>query len=81
MDIDTEDTISLSTQWRCRESGKLACGIYTASWIAPRSDVHSQQRFHYMGSKGEIQIDQAHRGYTIRTDEQGYRCANPLVKK
>jgi len=81
MDIDTEDTISLSTQWRCRESGKLACGIYTASWIAPRSDVHSQQRFHYMGSKGEIQIDQAHRGYTISTDEQGYRSANPLFMK
>ena len=81
MDIETEDTISLSTQWQCRERGNLACGIYTASWIAPQSDVHSQQRFHYMGSKGEIQIDQAHRGYSISTDEQGYRSANPLFMK
>lgn len=26
--------------------------IYTSSWIAPISDVHSQQRFFYMGHKG-----------------------------
>ena len=24
--------------------------VYTSSWIAPKSDVHSQQRFFYMGS-------------------------------
>ena len=23
--------------------------VYTSSWVAPRSDVHSQQRFFYMG--------------------------------
>lgn len=81
MDIKTEDTITLSTQWQCRDSGNLACALYTASWIAPRSDVHSQQRFHYMGSSGEIQIDQAHRGYTISSDDQGFRSTNPLFMK
>jgi D-galacturonate reductase len=24
-------------------------GVYTSSWIAPKGDVHSQQRFFYMG--------------------------------
>jgi hypothetical protein len=23
--------------------------VYTSSWVAPKSDVHSQQRFFYMG--------------------------------
>ena len=36
-------------------------GVYTSSWVAPKSDVHSQQRFHYLGSKGELTVDQAHR--------------------
>ncbi len=81
LEIPTEDTISLSTQWRRHDNGAQACAIYTASWIAPRSDVHSQQRFHYMGAKGEIQIDQAHRGYSLSTDESGFRSPNPLFMK
>jgi D-galacturonate reductase len=36
----------------------LAVAVYTSSWIAPKSDVHSQQRFFYMGHHGEINIDQ-----------------------
>merc|ERR1719284_300679 len=48
-------------------------GIYTSSWIAPKSDVHSQQRFFYMGQGGEINIDQAHRGYNMSIDNGGYR--------
>eukprot|EP01041_Mallomonas_annulata_P003247 gene3247-6427_t len=57
--------------------------VYTSSWIAPRSDVHSQQRFFYMGQKGEISIDQAHRGYTMAADEgtAGLRSLNPLFMK
>jgi D-galacturonate reductase len=79
--LDTEDTISLSVQWRNTQSRALATAIYTASWIAPKSDVHSQQRFFYMGHEGEIQIDQAHRGYSIATDQAGYQSANPLFMK
>ena len=81
MGIETEDTITLSTQWECSRTGTQASGIYTASWIAPKSDVHSQQRFHYMGSDGEIHIDQAHRGYSMSTDGEGFRSANPLFMK
>ena len=81
LDIPTEDTISLSTQWRSLDGKAQACAIYTASWIAPRSDVHSQQRFHYMGATGEIQIDQAHRGYSMSTDQSGFRSPNPLFMK
>ena len=80
-DIDAADTITLCCQWEDRDSGHLATALYTASWIAPTSDVHSQQRFFYMGHHGEIQVDQAHRGYTAATDGGGFRSLNPLFMK
>ncbi len=79
--IPTEDTISLSVQWKNLNSGNLGVAIYTASWIAPTSDVHSQQRFHYLGHGGEIAIDQAHRGYQFSTDHDGLKSPNPLFMK
>lgn len=79
--IDAEDTITLGVQWENIHSGTLASAFYTASWIAPKSDVHSQQRFYYLGQKGEVQIDQAHRGYTLATDAGGFSSPNPLFMK
>jgi D-galacturonate reductase len=79
--IDAEDTITLGVQWENIQSGSLASAFYTASWIAPKSDVHSQQRFYYLGQKGELQIDQAHRGYTLATDAAGFNSPNPLFMK
>lgn len=55
--------------------------VYTSSWVAPQADVHSQQRFFYMGHKGEINVDQAHRGYTVAKDGDGFRSVNPLYMK
>lgn len=79
--IEAEDTITLGVQWENISSGSLASAFYTASWIAPKSDVHSQQRFYYLGHKGEVQIDQAHRGYSLATDEAGFTSPNPLFMK
>ncbi len=79
--IATEDTITLSTQWHNAETGNMATAVYTASWIAPQSDVHSQQRFFYMGHQGEIMVDQAHRGYSVARDADGFASANPLFMK
>ncbi|GAB5561701.1 MAG: hypothetical protein SynsKO_33480 [Synoicihabitans sp.] len=79
--MSTEDTISLAVKWRNTASGNLGTALYTSSWIAPPSDVHSQQRFHYMGHAGEIQVDQAHRGYQMATDVDGYSSPNPLFMK
>ena len=31
-----------------------------------------------MSHSSEIVIDQAHRGYTVTTDQEGYRSVNPL---
>jgi len=67
-------------------------GIFTSSWIAPRSDVHSQQRFHFLGQRGEIQLDQAHRGYGLAIDidndesngptpPMGLQSPNPLFMR
>ena len=63
------------------ENNSQGVAIYTSSWAAPPSDVHSQQRFHYMGTKGEVTIDQAHRGYSTATDAAGYASCNPLFMK
>ena len=79
--VDAEDTISLHTVWENTQTGNLGSATYTASWIAPQSDVHSQQRFFYMGHGGEVTIDQAHRGYSIATDEDGVSSPNPLFMK
>jgi len=78
---NTEDTITILAQWENIKSGNQGTAIYTSSWVASKSDVHSQQRFHYMGHKGEINIDQAHRGYQVTTDEGGFISANPLYMK
>jgi D-galacturonate reductase len=43
--------------------------------------VHSQQRFFYMGHKGEVTVDQAHRGYHMAEDGVGYKSVNPLFMK
>eukprot|EP01135_Chromosphaera_perkinsii_P005397 Nk52_evm2s346 gene=Nk52_evmTU2s346 len=75
----TEDTISLMTHWQNISSGNMGVGVYTASWAASnKADVHSQQRFNYIGAKGEVAVDQAHRGYTVAHDEDGFRSVNPL---
>jgi D-galacturonate reductase len=79
--IDTEDSITLTVQWQNLNDKTLGCAIYTSSWVAPKSDVHSQQRFFYMGTKGEINVDQAHRGCTVATDGNGFASVNPLFMK
>ncbi len=78
---EVEDTVTLTVKWQNSKSGSTGVSIHTASWIAPPSDVHSQQRFFYMGHNGEINIDQAHRGYTLSTDANGFKSANPLFMK
>eukprot|EP00667_Euglena_gracilis_P018458 EG_transcript_19603 len=79
--IDTEDTITLTVTWENLSDGTLGTGVYTASWAAPKADVHSQQRFFYMGTTGEVTVDQAHRGYTASQDGDQFRSVNPLFMK
>jgi D-galacturonate reductase len=79
--MDTEDSITLTVQWKNLDNGSLGCAVYTSSWVAPKSDVHSQQRFFYMGSKGEINVDQGHRGCTVGEDGKPFASVNPLFMK
>ena len=81
MDIPTEDTITLTVDWENIDSGNRATAIYTSSWIAPKADVHSQQRFFFMAHGGEVTIDQAHRGYSLAVDGDGFSSPNPLFMK
>jgi len=80
MGMPTEDVITLTADWE-NQSGARGAAVYTASWIAPRADVHSQQRFFYQGHAGEVNVDQAHRGYALATDRDGFRSPNPLFMK
>jgi len=75
-----EDTITLMVVWE-NDDGSRGTALYTASWIAPKADCHTQQYFHYMGQAGEVRVDQAHRGYTMATDEKGFATMNPLYMK
>jgi len=79
--MDTEDSITLTVQWKNIDDGSLGCAVYTSSWVAPKSDVHSQQRFFYMGSKGEVNCDQGHRGCTVGEDGKPFASVNPLFMK
>jgi hypothetical protein len=47
-----------TVHWENLASGTQGVAVFTSSWIAPKSDVHSQQRFFYMGHKGEVNVDQ-----------------------
>jgi hypothetical protein len=46
-----------------------------------QGECHTRQHFHYMGQKGEVHADQAHRGYNTATDETGYAALNPLYMR
>jgi D-galacturonate reductase len=93
---DTTNTIPSSTDPvklvpnGIQNKKSYGCAVYTSSWVAPKSDVHSQQRFFYMGSGGEINVDQAHRGCTLAIDGNndgnnsasvGLQSINPLFMK
>ncbi|KZT21640.1 D-galacturonic acid reductase [Neolentinus lepideus HHB14362 ss-1] len=79
----TEDTITLLVDWESLSSSKhRGTAVYTASWTAPlKAGVHSAQHFYYMGEKGDINVDQAHRGYDVTVDETGKAWYNPFYMK
>jgi len=80
--LKTEDTITLLVEWRSiKDPAAVGTAVYTASWVAPKADVHSQQSFHYMGSTAEVRIDQAHRGYYMNVDDATPVSINPLYMK
>ncbi|KZV75571.1 D-galacturonic acid reductase [Peniophora sp. CONT] len=79
----TEDTITLLVDWQSLSSSKhKGTAVYTASWTAPlKSGVHSAQHWYYMAEKGEINVDQAHRGYDVTVDDTGKSWFNPFYMK
>ena len=86
LNVDDNDSVpttaSTETNRPIVRKKSYGCAIYTSSWVAPKSDVHSQQRFFYMGNAGEVNIDQAHRGCTMSTDTTGQlQSINPLFMK
>jgi len=53
------------------EEGTVSSGhaVYTAGWVSPTGDCHTQQNFHFVAQKGEVRADQAHRGYSLSADK------------
>ncbi|CDZ96485.1 d-galacturonic acid reductase [Phaffia rhodozyma] len=82
-DARTEDTITLLVEWeKIGDESTRGVGVYTASWAAPmKAGVHSEQNFHYMASKGEVKVDQAHRGYSVVDESVGKIDYNPFYMK
>ena len=76
-----EDSITLAVEWVNLPSRSKGVATYTASWAAPKGDVHSQQRFFAMAAAGEVTVDQAHRGYSVATDAAGFASPNPLFMR
>lgn len=84
----TEDTITLVVDYEILDArgraqqGKRATGVFVASWTAPEgAGVHSEQGFHYVGSKGEVKVNQSRRGYDLVSEEgpnAGTRSINPF---
>ncbi|KAJ7071545.1 NAD(P)-binding protein [Mycena amicta] len=79
----TEDTITLMCDWQSTTSERhRGTAVYTASWTAPlNAGVHSAQHWYYMGEKGDITVDQAHRGYDVTVDDSGKTWYNPFYMK
>eukprot|EP01083_Nonionella_stella_P318781 1166969_1 len=80
---ECEDTITICATWQDKKNKKsIGHAVYTSSWTAIKADVHSQQRFFCLMENGEINIDQAHRGYTVATDDSnGVNHINPLYMR
>jgi hypothetical protein len=50
--LDPTTSSSMSSKHQQVKAVKVVStgsAVYTSSWVAPKSDVHSQQRFFYMG--------------------------------
>jgi D-galacturonate reductase len=75
---DVLDTISLLVKFKYLNSAHTFHAVFTSSWVAPKAEVHSQQKFQCLGSKAEVRVDQAHRGYELSSDATGYTSKNPL---
>ncbi|MES1906865.1 MAG: hypothetical protein MHM6MM_000094 [Cercozoa sp. M6MM] len=75
---DLADSVTLLVQF-VSATGNMGTAVFTSSWTAAESDVHSQQRFFFQGTESDITVDQAHRGYTIAS--RGLASVNPLFMK
>ena len=78
---DVDDSITLTVSF-VDQHQHVGTAVFTSCWTAPlRPDAHTQQTQHFVGHKGEIHIDQAHRGYSSTTDAVGVASHNPLFFK
>ncbi|KAL0072136.1 hypothetical protein AAF712_001059 [Marasmius tenuissimus] len=77
---EAEDTITLLVDWVSTSSNKYrGTAVFTASWTAPlKAGIHTGQHWYYMAEKGDITVDQAHRGYDVTNDEAGKSWFNPM---
>ncbi|KDN52946.1 NAD(P)-binding protein [Tilletiaria anomala UBC 951] len=89
---ETEDNITLLVDYAILDAKtqqplahRRATGVFTASWAAPTgAGVHSEQHFHYVGTKGELKLNQSRRGYSCVREEgagAGNTDFNPFYMK
>ena len=79
---DVDDSITLTVTFTDSETHNTGVAVFTSCWTAPlKPDAHTQQFQHFIGTQGEIHIDQAHRGYKTTMDATGVASPNPLFFK
>ena len=79
---DVDDSITLTVTFVDTQSHNTGVAVFTSCWTAPlKPDSHTQQHQHFIGTVGEIHIDQAHRGYKTTMDATGVASPNPLFFK
>ena len=82
VEVESSTTLDRSIERKNTQPATMGTAMYTASWIGQKKgDVFSQQRFFYQGTKSEVSVDQAHRGYVHVTESDGYQSVNPLFMK
>lgn len=79
-DTSKRGTAVYTASWTAPNGGKT---VHINDWTIPLADdrslvagVHSEQYFHYMGSKGEVRINQARRGVNVCYDGEGTTDVN-----
>ena len=80
-DLDDSITLTVTFQFTA-PTPSTAVAVFTSCWTGPLNpDAHTQQTQHVVLHKGEIHVDQAHRGYFSTVDGKGAQSHNPLFFK
>lgn len=79
--IDAHDAVHTTVEWEADSYESPFVSTHFTSWIDPeRSSAMSDQRIHFVGTRGRVECDQKDRGIRIQ-DEKGFEHRNPYFSE